>query len=103
MKTYIKICGIRSVESACAAAESGADFLGFNFVKSSKRYIDPEKAKEIIDKLPKGVTKVGIFQNEEPSMINNLIEYLNLDHVQFHGEETKEFCSQIYKAGIIKA
>ena len=51
MKVKVKICGIRRIESAEAAISAGADFLGFNFVKKSKRYLDPILAKQIIDVL----------------------------------------------------
>ncbi len=50
-KVKVKICGIKSTEEAQAAFNAGADFLGFNFVKISNRYITPGRAKKIIDKL----------------------------------------------------
>lgn len=82
MKVKVKICGIRSLETAKAAVEAGADFLGFNFVTTSKRYIKSESAKKIIGKLKRGVKIVGVFQNAEIDYINKIANLLSLDFVQ---------------------
>ncbi|HSW98064.1 MAG TPA: phosphoribosylanthranilate isomerase [Candidatus Saccharimonadales bacterium] len=97
MKTKIKICGIRSLESAEIALNAGADFLGFNFIPTSKRYISPEKAKEIIDQLRIGryVVVVGVFQNQSVTEVNTIAESVGLDFVQLHGEETMEYMKQV--------
>ena len=65
MKVKIKICGIRSLKAAKTAVFAGADFLGFNFVSTSKRYIDPSHALEIINSVRRKVKIVGVFQNAE--------------------------------------
>lgn len=97
----VKICGIRTIESAVAAIDAGADFLGFNFVSASKRFIDAEKAKKII-KDSKGKTQiVGVFMNDDAAYINKLVNALGLDYVQLHGNETNEFCKNIH-AKVIK-
>lgn len=101
MKVKVKICGIRNLESAQAAIDAGADFLGFNFVPTSKRYIYPIRAKVIIEKV-RGKTKtVGVFQNQTIDEVNNIAEFLSLDYVQLHGEEDLEYVSQI-KTNVIK-
>ncbi len=84
MKTKVKICGIRTLESAQTAINAGADFLGFNFIPSSKRYIKPELAKKIIKQLKKRVKIVGVFQNLKTDFINKIVRYLNLDFIQLH-------------------
>ena len=102
MKVKVKICGIKTIEAAQAASDAGADFLGLNFVPSSKRYIRPEKAKEIIDNLSGAAAKVGVFMDADISEINKLIDYLKLQYVQLHGNESARYSKLIYNAKIIK-
>lgn len=91
----VKICGIRSITSALVAVEDGADFIGLNFVPSSKRHIDLEVAQQIAIQV-KGKTKlVGIFQNEVPEKVNALADLLNLDFVQLHGEEDSTYMQKM--------
>lgn len=97
----VKICGIQEIDSALAAIYAGADFLGFNFVPSSKRFINPVAAKKIAKHI-KGKSKmVGVFQNAAIDEVNRQAHILQLDYVQFHGNETATYCEHI-KAPIIK-
>ena len=102
MKVRVKICGIRSMEAARASVKYGADFLGFNFVKSSRRYIEPLKAKEIIGELTAETKVVGIFQNEKVEKIKKTIDLLKLDFVQLHGNEPPSYGQLTQYAGVIK-
>ena len=102
MKVKVKICGIRTIEAAKVAVDEGADFLGFNFVPSSKRYIDPSDAKRIIKKIIGKLKVVGVFQNAESTYVNELILSLGLDFVQLHGNENNEYIDQV-KVPVIKA
>ena len=102
MNVKVKICGVRSVESAKVAASIGADFIGLNFVSSSRRRIDSEKAREIIHVVKGTVKVVGVFQNAFLGYINDLVRYLELDFVQLHGEENPEFTKQV-QSKVIKA
>jgi phosphoribosylanthranilate isomerase len=86
----IKICGITNLEDAQRAVDLGANALGFVFVPSSPRYIIPEKAISIISRLPSSVQKVGVFVNEQPSVIASIIEQTGITCLQFHGDETPE-------------
>lgn len=96
MNTKVKICGIRTIEAAKTAIEAGADFLGFNFVPTSKRYIDIKDAERIIEEIEiSGVELVGVFQNQEPEKVNKIATSLGLDYVQLHGEEDNEYISKI--------
>lgn len=94
--TLVKICGIRTIRAAEVAIELGADFLGFNFVPSSKRYIDPKEAEKIIEKIEiSGVELVGVFQNETEEKVNDIGMKLGLDYAQLHGTEDNEYISKI--------
>lgn len=93
--TKVKICGITNLEDALMSVKFGADALGFNFYPKSPRYISPEKAREIVDRLPENVLKVGVFVNEELEKTIEIAATAKLDAIQLHGEESPEFASQL--------
>lgn len=96
----IKICGITSSFIANKAIKYGADALGFVFAPS-KRQISRQDAKNIITKLPKNVLKIGVFVNEQPSTIANIVKDCQLDLIQLHGDENLKDYEQ-FKKRIIK-
>ena len=101
----VKICGIKTLSVAQTATNAGADFLGLNFIPTSKRCITEEVAREIIVGLrpvAHSVRFTGVFQNQPLEFVNKTAESLGLDFVQLHGEESSEYCAQI-KRPIIKA
>ncbi|HXG30754.1 MAG TPA: phosphoribosylanthranilate isomerase [Thermodesulfobacteriota bacterium] len=100
--TKIKICGITSTEDALLAADLGADAVGFVFYRESKRYIRPEKASEIVSKLPPFVITVGVFVNQGLDEIKGIKEEVGFDTIQLHGDESPLFCSCL-NGKVIKA
>lgn len=91
----VKVCGITNVEDALTASKFGADALGFIFYKNSKRFVEYEKAKIIIQSLPSSVIKVGVFVNEDSEIINNVSTNIGLNIIQLHGNESSEFIKKI--------
>ena len=91
----IKICGITRLEDAQLAVNLGADAIGFIFYDKSKRYINPQNAKNIISELPSFIHKVGVFVNEKSEKINETAKFCGLTIIQLHGDETPEFIDEI--------
>ncbi len=90
----VKICGITNYEDAVTAVNMGADLLGFNFYSKSPRFVPPEKALEIINKLPAFIDTAGVFVNESIEQIRETTELCQLNWVQLHGDESPEFCKE---------
>jgi len=94
MSVKVKICGITSAADANASVEAGADALGFMFYDQSPRHVSVPAAAEIIRELPPFVMKVGVFVNASEDTVQRAIAECGLNLLQFHGEETPEFCTQ---------
>ena len=92
MIVKVKICGITSVADALAAVDAGADALGFMFYAPSPRNVSFGLAADIIRQLPPFVAKAGVFVNPAEDDVRRAIAECGLDTLQFHGEETPEFC-----------
>lgn len=98
----VKICGITNYEDAKLCCDLGADALGFIFYEKSKRKISVDDAKQIINKLPVFVGKIGVFVDEDLTLIERSLKTLKLTGVQLHGDETPEFV-ELVKLPVIKA
>jgi phosphoribosylanthranilate isomerase len=86
-RTRIKICGIRDEESALTAADAGADAVGFMFVRTSPRFIDPQDAYGIMAGLPPMVSSVGVFANPTVDEFSDVEEACPTIYSQLHGDE----------------
>ena len=91
----IKICGITRLQDALLAEAIGCWAAGFIFVEASQRYINPEKACEITNKLSENIEKIGVFVNSTFEEVIKISENSGISKIQLHGEETPEFCSKI--------
>jgi len=92
MNTRVKICGITNLADAQAAVEAGADALGFIFYQKSPRCMTLPAAAKISKRLPPFVLRVGVFVNAAEELITRAIGECGLGLLQFHGDETPEFC-----------
>ena len=94
MKTKIKICGITNNKDALAAQDLGADALGFVFYKDSPRYVDPKDVFNLSKNLGPFVTRVGLFVDASVGQVNEGIRISRINCLQFHGNESENFCNQ---------
>ncbi len=92
--TRVKICGITRIDDALCAAHSGADAIGLVFYADSPRCVSTMQANEIISALPPFVTITGLFVNATADEVNNIRHHVHLDLLQFHGDETADYCRQ---------
>lgn len=92
MSILVKICGLTNLEDTMDAVELGADFVGFNFYPDSPRYVEPALAGEILEEVPDNILKVGVFVNADRQYVIDTALDLNLDLLQFHGDELPEYC-----------
>lgn len=94
-RTRIKVCGMTDLHEAQEAVVLGVDALGFIFAKKSPRYVEENKAREIIRTLPPFVDAVGVFVNEEISVVREIVKRCGLTVVQLHGDESPEYCNSM--------
>ncbi|PBP54381.1 phosphoribosylanthranilate isomerase [Pseudomonas syringae] len=92
-----KICGITRIEDALAAAEAGADAIGLVFYPKSPRAVTVLQARAIIAALPPFITTVGLFVNASRCELNEALDAVALDMLQFHGDETPEECDGYHR------
>lgn len=101
-RTRVKVCGITSIEAAMAAVDAGADAIGFVFVEGTPRYIDPDRAVEIMYGLPPFVSTVGVVRDLDVDQFCEL-EYKCPAHtMQLHGREPVDVVKQC-GPGVVKA
>ena len=94
----VKICGIRTFAEAEAAIVAGADMLGYNFYKHSKRYIEPQSCRDLQQNLAMAgysVTSVAVFVNEAADSMRQILANCRIDYAQLSGDETAEFAQTL--------
>ena len=92
MAVKIKICGITSVADALTVSKSGADAIGLVFYPKSSRYLSIEQAVDICVALPPFISVVGLFLDASEREVNQVLAQVPLDILQFHGNESPEYC-----------
>jgi phosphoribosylanthranilate isomerase len=102
--TRVKICGLTSYDDALVAAQAGADMLGFNFYKKSPRYIKPEDAQPICDRLRERLGRecpllVGVFANEVVGVISAITRKVGLNAAQLSGDESDNMLAELRGIG----
>lgn len=91
----VKACGITNLNDGLLAAEAGVWAVGFIFVKDTPRYINPEKARKIIESLPNEVEKVGVFMDLAIEEVIEVSNFTKITKIQLHGEESPEYCLKL--------
>lgn len=102
-RVRVKVCGITNLADAQLCVSEGVDILGFNFYRGSPRYIAPQEVRRIVDQLPSEVCTVGVFVNEEPEDVIQIVAQAGIDAVQLHGDESVHFCRDLSELFVIKA
>jgi phosphoribosylanthranilate isomerase len=92
--TRIKICGITRADDVLDAVRCGADALGLVFYENSPRHVTVQQAVQLVDMVFPFVTVVGLFVNASAETVREVMQAVPLDVLQFHGEETPEYCAQ---------
>lgn len=94
MPVRVKVCGITRSEDATIAVRLGVDAIGFVFWRKSARYINPSMARQIAAHIPPFVCTVGVYVDPEFDWVEETAKVVKLNLLQFHGDETPEFCNQ---------
>ncbi|HCH23282.1 MAG TPA: phosphoribosylanthranilate isomerase [Oceanospirillaceae bacterium] len=94
MRTRVKICGLRHDDDVVVASKAGADALGFVFYPPSPRAVSVDQATSLVAKVPSFITSVGLFVNASATDVEQTLKQVPLSLLQFHGDETPEFCQQ---------
>ena len=89
----VKICGITRTDDAMVAVEAGADAIGLIFYAGSKRFVNPDTAADIISNVAPYTSIVGLFVNADAEYVQTVLNHCPLSQLQFHGDESPEFCS----------
>jgi len=100
-RVRVKVCGLREPLKAAAIARCGADAIGMVFA-DSPRWVSPEQGRAVADVLPPLVTKVGVFVDASPAVLNSVAEKVRLDLLQLHGNEPPDIVEKLERP-VIKA
>ncbi|HEY8682864.1 MAG TPA: phosphoribosylanthranilate isomerase [Rhodanobacter sp.] len=92
--TRIKCCGMTRLEDALLAAQLGADAIGLVFTARSPRRVELRHAGTIRRSLPPFVATVALFMDDDAALVHAVIDEVQPDLLQFHGQETDAWCAQ---------
>jgi phosphoribosylanthranilate isomerase len=105
-RTRVKICGLRTRDTVAAAVAAGAAYLGFNFVERSRRYVSPDKARDLATEVPPGIAKVALVLDADDAELDAITSIVPLDMLQLHGDESPERVREVkarYGLPVMKA
>jgi phosphoribosylanthranilate isomerase len=91
----IKICGLTNLKDARACADLGADMIGLNFYPQSSRYIEPQRASEIVEVLAGSIRAIGVFVDASADEIRNTAKRAGIESVQLYGDFSPETCREL--------
>lgn len=91
----VKICGLRDADNVDAAIRAGAQYLGFVFFPKSPRAVTPEQAGALVQDIPAGTARVGLFVNPDDAQLTGTLTHAPLDIIQLHGQESPERVAQV--------
>lgn len=92
---WVKICGIRDVETTLRVMEAGADAIGLNFFEKTPRFVGREIAAAIVREVADAVEVVGLFVNHGLNEVIDTVETCSIDMVQIHGDESPDFLAEL--------
>lgn len=101
-RTRVKICGLTRLDDVESAVAAGADSIGLVFYEPSPRSVSLEQAVKLAESVPAFVTVTALFVDPAPEFVQEVIERVDITLLQFHGDETEEFCAQ-FERPYIKA
>jgi len=101
-RTRVKICGFTSAQQAAYAAHAGADAIGLVFFPPSPRHVSIAQAQEIVTALPAFTSVVALFVDASEEQINQILQQVPIDLLQFHGNESAQQC-RLYNKPYLKA
>lgn len=93
--TKIKLCGLSRICDIEAANELNPEYIGFVFAKRSRRYVSPSNAAKLKQLLLPEIKTAGVFVNESPELIAELLQKETIDMAQLHGDENETFISHL--------
>ncbi len=104
--TSVKICGLRTLDDIHAAADAGANYVGFVFFKKSPRNVTIEQARALAIEVPMGIAKVALVVDASNETLDAITASVPLDILQLHGRETPERVTEVkarYGLPVMKA
>jgi len=93
LRTRVKICGITRVQDVESACQAGADAIGLVFYPKSSRLVSVQQARQLRQAVPAFVSVAALFVNAEPDHVRQVLDQVQPDVLQFHGDEPPEYCA----------